>query len=271
MEVRPTVSAPSRDRHERRRTSADRPLTCTNRLGKRVGGNPSRVRISYPPHSPSRADEAPDRITGRGPRRCPCADGHPTPSSLRHSSPARVRTGPSGGGRVGCGSAGPTGGGHRQAGLLVVLPGAAGHTSPGAPYRTAAHRAPSGDRGTPPHSCAFTRTDTRNSPSSPGRWRIRTQVSTRHASPTTRPGVITDSSGFSVTGTRGPRWTITGHQHAHRPPHRLQPFPTRARHDPAGRHSPANPALCRKAMEDVTVITAMSISDDYPGMQECGA
>jgi hypothetical protein len=34
---------------ERRRTLANMALTCTNRLGKRVGGNPSRVRISYPP------------------------------------------------------------------------------------------------------------------------------------------------------------------------------------------------------------------------------
>jgi hypothetical protein len=31
-------------------------------VGKRVGGNPSRVRISYPPHPPTWADVGPDRI-----------------------------------------------------------------------------------------------------------------------------------------------------------------------------------------------------------------
>ncbi len=47
----------------------DSPSGLGRTLGKRVGGNPSRVRISYPPHPPVRADEGPDRIIGRGPRR----------------------------------------------------------------------------------------------------------------------------------------------------------------------------------------------------------
>jgi hypothetical protein len=32
-----------------------------SRVGRRVGGNPSRVRISYPPYLPSKVDEGPDR------------------------------------------------------------------------------------------------------------------------------------------------------------------------------------------------------------------
>lgn len=42
-------------------STEDSPRGLGRTLGKRVGGNPSRVRISYPPPAPSRAYEGPDR------------------------------------------------------------------------------------------------------------------------------------------------------------------------------------------------------------------
>src|SRR5690606_12347013 len=47
-------------------SAEDSPSGLGRTLGKRVGGNPSRVRIPYPPHRLTRQHEAPDRPAPRG-------------------------------------------------------------------------------------------------------------------------------------------------------------------------------------------------------------
>src|ERR1051326_2361644 len=55
-------------------SAEDSPSGLGRTLGKRVGGNPSRVQISYPPPQLVRANEGPDRFAGRDLRRWCGAD-----------------------------------------------------------------------------------------------------------------------------------------------------------------------------------------------------
>ena len=51
--------------------AADQSRTSGRTFGKRVGGNPSRVRISYPPQPPEQAQRGAPPMIGGAPRCCP--------------------------------------------------------------------------------------------------------------------------------------------------------------------------------------------------------
>src|SRR5690606_32759943 len=69
-------------------SAEDSPRGLGRTLGKRVGGNPSRVRISYPPPASTRQNEGPRPGARSGPSSCPGSASGSAPGHCAEGGPA---------------------------------------------------------------------------------------------------------------------------------------------------------------------------------------